>query len=362
MRIETLRIGAAPIPFRFSFTHAAAARNQAENVLVEARDADGRVGLGEGCPRAYVTGETVAGATAFLTERRAELAALQDLPALKAWIEANGAAIDANPSAFCAAELALLDVFARQAEQDIEAFLGIAHTPTDLRVSAVYGAGGAAAFRVQSALFGLDGMRTAKLKLSGDLARDRARARALARRGAVRLDANNLWPDAGAAMTALTALAPFAWAVEEPIRPRDWEGLRRIGLETGLAIILDESLLTLRDLAAAPRDIRIVPNLRVSKLGGLLRSLSMLVPFEGPVIVGAQVGETSILARAGLALARAAGARLAGLEIAYAPLLLSRDVVRNSVGFSYRGAVKWCSSAAGLGLDANATFQRALFA
>ena len=340
MRASCLRAGSAPVAFRMAFGHAAATRDRAENVLVEVEDAEGRKGLGEGCPRSYVTGETVPGALAFLAAHRDSLLAIENLQQLKDWIAANIAAIDANPSAFCAAELALIDLFARQAGQDLETFLGITRRSDPVPVSAVYGAGNATAFRLQAMLFGLNGMRDSKLKIGGNPARDSARARSLARRGPVRLDANNLWPDAEAALPSLRALAPHAWAVEEPVKPRDWSALAQIARDTGLAIILDESLLTRSDLASAPQDIAIVPNLRVSKQGGLLRSLDLLAHIPGRVIVGAQVGETSILARAGLALAHAAGDRLAGFEGAYAPLLLSSDVATPSLGFGRQGQVR----------------------
>lgn len=357
MRASHLRTGSAPIAFRVSFGHASATRDRAENVLVEVRDADGRYGLGEGCPRPYVTGETVPGALAFLAAHRDALLVIEDLKGLKAWIAAHTSAIDKNPSAFCAAELALLDLFARQAGQNLETFLGVERSGP-IHVSAVYGSGKAVAFHLQAALFGLNGMHDAKLKIAGDASRDLSRARSLAHNGRVRLDANNLWRDAETALPSLTMLARYAWAVEEPIRPRDWAGLSRIARETGLAIILDESLLTLADLDATPKDLGVVPNLRVSKQGGLLRSLDLLAHIPGPVIVGAQVGETSILARAGLALAHAAGARLKGFEGAYAPLLLAHDVVNPSLRFGRFGRVlqdKFVERP-GLGLALTSTF------
>ena len=85
-----------------------------------------------------------------------------------------------------------------------------------------------------------------------------------------------------------------------------------------------------------------VPNLRVSKLGGLLRSLNLLAAAKAQkrkIIVGAQVGETSILARAGAALAQAAGNDLIGYEGAYGSRLLSEDAVDPSLGFGRDGAV-----------------------
>lgn len=337
MRLS-LRIGSAPIPFRMSFGHAAAERSRAENVIVVVEDGGGFIGLGEGCPRSYVTGEDVSSALAFLDARRAELSGIDSMEALQAWRQANEREIDQNPSAFCAVELALLDLFARQCRQSVEAMLDLQAAARPVVATAVYGTGGAFKFGAQALLFAVNGMRGAKLKLSGDIARDARRAAALARRARVRLDANNIWPDAAQAIPALKLLSAHAWAVEEPIRARDWEGMRLIAAQTGLRIILDESMLRRADLDAAPKGA--IPNLRVSKLGGLLRSLDCLDHAGEEVIVGAQVGETSILARAGLVLAKAAGAHLLGYEGAYAPLLLAYDAVRPSLGFGRAGMVR----------------------
>ena len=111
---------------------------------------------------------------------------------------------------------------------------------------------------------------------------------------------------------------------------------------TGLAIIADESLITLADLEAIPEGDEFVLNLRVSKLGGLLRSLDVVerASVQGRrMIVGAQVGETSILARAGAVLAAATGDALTGFEGAYGTRLLREDAVAPSLGFGTGGVV-----------------------
>jgi len=185
-------------------------------------------------------------------------------------------------------------------------------------------------------------MRDAKLKLTGEPRRDRARARALAVLGRVRLDANNLWPTAADACHGLDGVSRHAWAVEEPLRPRDWAGLAEVGARTGLALVLDESATHPRDLAALVPGPRYVVNVRVSKLGGLLRTLEMIDAARTrgyAVIVGAQVGETSILARAGIAAARAAASSLIGFEAAFGTRLLARDATTPSLRFGYGGRV-----------------------
>jgi L-Ala-D/L-Glu epimerase len=339
-----LRVASCPFPFRGSFEHASAVRERAENVIVVAEGSNGQYGLGEGCPRSYVTGETVATALDAITRwRQAGVEEIADVATLTAWMELNRADIDTNPSAFAAIEIALLDLFARQAGQPIEQLLGIAAQELELRTSAVYSFGGTAKFLVQAALFNLNGMGTAKLKVSGNSERDRRRARLLSRFGALRIDANNLWASADAAIAALKQLQGFAWAVEEPISSRNWQGLADVGAQTGMTIILDESVTRHEDLAALVSGATYILNARVSKQGGLLRTLAIIRAARArgmKIIVGAQVGETSILARAGIVAARAAAADLVAFEGAFGTRLLVRDAVTSSIGFGYRGRVR----------------------
>ena len=339
-----LRVASCPFPFRGSFEHASAVRERAENVIVVAEGSNGQYGLGEGCPRSYVTGETVATALDAITRwRQAGVEEIVDVATLTAWMERNRTDIDTNPSAFAAVEIALLDLFARQAGQPIEQFLGIAAPDMELRTSAVYSTGGSAKFLVQAGLFNLNGMGTAKLKVSGNAGRDRRRARLLSRFGALRIDANNLWASADTAIAALKELQGFAWAVEEPISSRNWQGLADVGAQTGMTIILDESVTRQEDLAALASGATYILNARVSKQGGLLRTLAIIRAARArgmKIIVGAQVGETSILARAGIVAARAAATDLVAFEGAFGTRLLVRDAVTPSIGFGYRGRVR----------------------
>lgn len=358
MQRRRVTIRRARIPFRTVFKHASAARTIAENVIVLIEDEDGLVGYGEGCPRPYVTGESQESAQAFL-HRRAESVAVEvdSVAALHAWISGDRE-IDANPSAACALELALLDLLGRRAVAPVERLLGLEPIAVSPRATAVYGDSSPLAFAAQYAAFGWNGMRDSKLKLSGDPQRDRRRARWLARRGPVRFDANNLWADSAASVPKLAPLARYAWAVEEPVKARDFEGMAKISRETGLAIILDESFLVAADLDVIPTDGTFVVNVRVSKLGGLIRTLKALRDAGArgvKVVVGAQVGETSILARAGLVAVSAAAQAMLGYEGGYGVHLLAHDVCSPSLTFGRQGAfsanILSCLSRPGLGLD-----------
>jgi len=363
--LPELSVASLAIPFRHRFAHAAATRAEAANVLVRL-ESGGAIGLGEGCPRRYVTGETVDGARDFLAARApALLREAVDVETLRHWLRENAAEVDRHPSAVCAIEMALLDLFARRAGVAVEDLVGAPRLDRPLPVTAVYGSASAIAFHVQRWRFGRAGMSDAKLKLTGDPHRDGARARNLARRGRLRLDANNLWRDARAAIGGLGPVASHAWAVEEPVAPRDWPGMAAVAQATGLAIILDESFTTSADLAAAPKGAQWIPNLRVSKLGGVLRTLDTIAAARRRgmgMIVGAQVGETSILARAGLLAAAAAGQSLLAFEGAYGTHLLAHDIVRPSVIFDARGRTAPAAFSAGWGLDAELRLTQAFAA
>ena len=344
-----------PARFRMRFAHGSATRSETENVICIARG-NGLTGYGEGCPRGYVTGETIGTAARFFDAQRASIERdIRDLPGLRAWIAAHGKVIDDNPAAFCAVEIALIDLFAQKAGQGIEAFLGLP-PPRVIAISPVFGVTGPIAARAIGAGYRMFGMTDAKVKLSRDPEADRARLaiirRALGPDSRLRVDANNLFQEAGNCLAHLDAAQAKAWAIEEPLAPRDFAGMREIATETGARIILDESATRPGDLEAVEGADWIV-NLRVSKDGGILRSLEMLRVARQRglgVLLGCHVGETSILTRAGLALASACGDDLIAAECAYGGYLLARDLARPRLCFGRGGILRAPGAGTGLGI------------
>ena len=147
----------------------------------------------------------------------------------------------------------------------------------------------------------------------------------------MRVDANNLWPEVADAAAFLGGLETRLFAVEEPLAPAGRSGdLARLADLLNTPIIVDESVTTAAAAAALPPPAaRWIVNLRVSKMGGIRRSLAVVDAARAAglgVIVGAQVGETSRLTRAGLTVAHAAGASLVAQEGAFGTLLLTHDV------------------------------------
>lgn len=364
MRIQELQAISLEIPFKTSFKHASADRAKTASIWVEARATHGGlVGYGEGCPREYVTGENLHSAIDWTNRYQPSIINdIASLESLKAWVVKHEQAIDKDPAAWCAIELALLDLLGKGEGQSLETLLSLPPLPHVFQYSAVLGDSDLAGFEKQVSKYVSVGFRDFKIKLSGDLKKDLGKISCLNSTGVpvrIRGDANNLWRKASEVIAHLDRLDRPFWALEEPLAPRDFAGLSNIAKQTGIKIILDESFTCARDMhdIADTPDFWI-PNLRISKLGGLIRSIDLLGQARSlglKVIIGAHVGETSVLSRAGLTLASAASDARVAMEGAFGTHLLEHDVCESSLMFGKDGILRpdeWhFTDAAGNGLE-----------
>lgn len=363
MKVE---IGSFPTDFKVAVRHASAVRKVTDNVICKLTDSEGNVGLGEGCPRSYVTGETAQSARAFLGTHAQPLGDIVEatgLDGLRGWMAEHNDIIDQNPAAFCAIELALLDVLARGAHQPIEDILGVDRLVGTFHYTAVLGDNPRLLYEILLHRYLRRGFRDFKLKLSGDLARDQAKVRRLKRQGEavrVRVDANNLWSDPSTCIDHIRRMDITFVGIEEPLKANDIDGFQEISAALATPVILDESGLRPEQIDRLPGAAsRWILNCRVSKMGGLQRSLASVAAAKRRgigVIVGAQVGETSILSRAALTVASAADDALVGQEGAFGTNLLRSDFTTPIVMFNRTGVVavghEVSASAPGLGLTA----------
>lgn len=357
MQIERLETYSFPVPFKHVFRHASASRGRAENVIVTARSKTGEVGYGEGCPRHYVTGETIETAARFITRHREEIARdVADVHGLRAWIDGHRGDIDRNPAAFCAIETAILDLAGKVSRRTVEEVLGLPRLCGSFRYSAVLGDASLPVYWWQFRRYHRGGFRDFKVKLSGRLGRDRRKLAMFTSHPdlRVRVDANNLGTDPEEFIGHLQGLTTGIFAVEEPLRAGDLRGFRQVAEVCNTKIVLDESLLREEQLDALDDPATWVVNLRVSKLGGLIRSLVVAETAARKgigIIVGAQVGETSLLTRAGLSLMHACGSALVASEGAFGTHLLERDLAEPCLMFGREGLLPTTAlSGPGLGL------------
>ena len=352
MNEQTIRIEAMPlkVALKTTFRHAAATRNEGESIWVRASRNE-NTGYGEGCPRVYVAGDDLESSIQWVKDHfTAGKAALETLEDLKRWVEDNRSVIDEYPSAWCAVELALLDLFSREKGCDVETLLGLDGRKRHGRYTAVLGDDKKWKYTTLADQYLIRGLSDFKIKLNGNLERDLEKLEILKYLSIqhavedirIRFDANNLWKDrCDEAIPYLTALGGSAFALEEPVGPRNVRDLSRISTATGLPIILDESLCTLGDLSLF-RTIpgKFIANIKVSRVGGLIRALGLIEELKKmgwPIIVGCHTGETSLLTRAALIAALAAGQSLIAQEGAFGDYLMEREPVEPMLKFGRNG-------------------------
>ncbi len=334
------------IPFRVKFRHASAERAETSSLWVEAISENSLIGYGESCPRGYVTGETMASAQKFFSQYQDAICnEITSLSTLRTWAKKHQNELNANPAAWCAIELAILDLLAKQENKSIEYFLNLPSLHGNFQYSAVLGDASINTFKLSAEQYLQQGFTDFKLKLSGDIERDKEKI-AIMRQGTsktlrIRVDVNNLWKSADEAIRFLLALdCPF-FAIEEPLLPNAYPELSLIANALSCKIILDESFLRVEQFAIlqeTPHQWLI--NLRISKMGGLLRSLAIIESARKlgiGLIIGAQVGETSLLTRAGLTAALAASDILIAQEGAFGTHLLESDICSPPLMFAKAG-------------------------
>ncbi|MGA2266003.1 MAG: enolase C-terminal domain-like protein [Phycisphaerae bacterium] len=403
VRAVKLDVYRTAIPMR-GFQHAAAKRELAEAVVVRLELADGRQGWGETHPRAYVTGETLDGVVADLRNIVWPAIAGRDLRPgesagpvgrLPTVLNRNASGRCLNAAA-CAVELAAADALLDEADwaklrqgakeqsanyppADAGGFTGgrpvqeapavrrgmlpNAATRLPVRVSGVLGSADPARTARQLLKMRLFGLRDFKLKLGFANDVDRANLSAVCRKigkavaagkCTLRVDVNGAWTDEQTPQRVVELKAAGVCAVEQPAFCSAAE-LAALAGRCELPLIADESLLTMADakalLAAGPR---VWWNIRISKNGGLARSLALarLAAERGiPFVVGCMVGESGILSAAQRRLLEIAP-RPRFLEGNYGRFLLRDDLTRPSLRFGYAGRLKTLRGT-GLGMKVN---------
>jgi L-alanine-DL-glutamate epimerase-like enolase superfamily enzyme len=366
LRVRELRITPLSIPMRLKFEHAAAARNVADPVLVQAIAGppfDGLSGWGETLARPYVTGETagtvIRDIESVLVPQVACFAPNsfdESVPILDALpFEHDGRCIHA---ARAAVELALLDLACRawgRRPSDAARVFQFKHVKPIGRANYVRYSGiivGKAPWKVAllaraQRAYGLADFKI-KVAVDGWEQRLAIATRVLGLHNAtlrpctLRADANSGW-SLEQALTAIPGLEQAGvCALEQPLSREHDAQLADLARATRLSLIADESLISLAD-AERLMDLGVrVLNIRIAKQGGLLPSWRMAeAAFQRrcDVQLGCLVGETSILTAAGAAFLDAVpSVRFA--EGAFGRWLLHRDVTSKPLQFGFGGCVK----------------------
>lgn len=346
-----IKVAALRVKFKTTIRHAAATRNEGESIWIQAKR-NGTEGYGEGCPRTYVAGDDLESSVKWVEENfSSKKVTLETLDTLKKWIRDNSSLIDKYPSAWCAIEMALLDLFSRERSCNVEGLLGFDGYELRGRYTAVLGDDKKWKYTTLADKYLIRGFSDFKIKLNGNnLERDREKISILkdlcVQHGVndlrIRLDANNLWKDrCDEAIEYIKALGGRIFAIEEPVGARNVNDISKVSTATGLPIILDESLCTAEDLSLY-KDVpgKFIANIKISRVGGLIRALRLIQELRRlgwPIIIGCHVGETSLLTRVALIAASAAGENLIAHEGAFGDYLVEREPADPMLRFGRNG-------------------------
>jgi L-Ala-D/L-Glu epimerase / N-acetyl-D-glutamate racemase len=357
-----LNVYALSIPFKFNFSHASANRNRSSSVFVEIKRG-GCVGFGEGCPREYVTGETIDGAIEWIKDIRSSLKEIATIEALKGWVLSNDSMINQNPSAWCAVETAFIDLIGKESGKTVEGLLQIDRNRAAQKITAVISDGNIKFIEKLLKKCVAFGFTDFKIKLSGNLEGDFKKVALLKKNigedCSVRVDFNNAFSSKNI-HTFIQYLEKLDYnfvAIEEPFEPYAISAMLEVIEIVNIPIILDESFTKFQDIGWITTSSNLIPNIRISKMGGLLRSLSLLEELNkrtGRIILGSLVGETSILSRLWLVMAGYYGQQLFAGESAYSTHILKRDITELPIIIKPPGVIHTTlkiMNSPGLGID-----------
>ncbi len=364
-RIKAFELFAIELPFKKVFKHAAADRTTSYSIMLKCIVQSGNIGFGECLPREYVTGESRDGAFELLHSQILPSLVGKDFDSvehLKAFLsQCDGKAPQewvpaATPqtATWAAVDLALLDAFGHEYNEPIRLS---DHPDLDpkFRYSAVFSAErGFKAFKSLAKLR-LYGFRQVKLKIEKDTAEETVRLarRFLGNKCDIRIDANMAW-DVDQAVKAMKMMSRYGIrSFEQPLAAHDIEGLAELVQQTGLGVMVDESLNDAESLdnLIGQRACTAV-NVRISKCGGLIAAYNRCrraLKAGLTVQVGCQVGETSLLSAAHILLA-AAGREVTFAEGCFGLHLLREDPVRPLMQFGYGGRPPAFPQGPGLGV------------
>jgi L-alanine-DL-glutamate epimerase-like enolase superfamily enzyme len=254
---------------RHPFIIARGGQSDYRTVMVRITDGDGHEGWGEAAATRFY-GETLETVQAVLPRYGQELGSdPQQLEAIEGRLLA---AVSGNAAARVAISSALHDLVAKRAGLSLCRYWGLDPAAAP-RSTFTIGMDNAAMVRqkVEEAAE----YPVLKIKLGGPHDLELLQAIRSATDRELRVDANCGWT-AVQAIAMLPVLAEFGVTLlEQPVAPRDLEGLARIRRQASIPIIADESCVTSSDIAPLVGKVDGI-NIKLAKCGSLREALRMI--------------------------------------------------------------------------------------
>jgi L-alanine-DL-glutamate epimerase-like enolase superfamily enzyme len=342
--ITSVELYKLQVPLKEPFVISLGPVNSVQNVVVIMRTQDGCAGYGECSPYLTINGESMD--TCFIVGQyfAKALKGTNALDLLHA-TQVMDKIIYANSSIKSAFDMALHDIAAQHAGLPLYRFLGGAENKaltTDMTVSI----GPPEKMQQDAVGFKEQGFPAIKVKLGEgkdiDVARIRAIRDGIGPEVPLRIDANQGWPTATAAIVVLKALEPFnIQHCEEPIPRHKFMELHTVAAATSIPIMADESC---GDHHDAERLIQLnacsMFNIKLGKSGGFFKAVQIV---ERAVAAGMHLQVGGFM-ESRLGMSAAAHLALTSEAIVHCdldtPLLFTEDPVLGGIAYRAGGVVE----------------------
>ncbi len=281
MKVTKIELKHISIPLTKTFKTALRTVDSAENTVVMVHTDDGRIGFGEAPPTKAITGEDNDSIRAAIKAYITPALIGQEVTDMDAIQEKLHGSIEGNTSAKAAVDMALYDLFTQEKGIPLYKYLGGYRdkVETDITISINEPEEMAAdALEVVE-----QGFSALKLKVGIDSEKDIQRVKAI--RDAVgpdmkiRLDANQGWEvdEAIHTINKIIDLGLDIELVEQPVKARDFEGMKKVKDNVNTIIMADESCFSPEDARRLlEMNAADVLNIKLMKCGGIYKALQII--------------------------------------------------------------------------------------
>ena len=353
--IEGVEVYSLEIPLMHTFATSRAIQQTGRVVIVEVK-AGGLSGFGEADPRPHITGETPEGVVSILKEYLIPSILGEPIFDLEG-VHRSMAAIERNPTAKSALDVALHDLLGKSVGLPVYALLGglaRSRVPLNAWCGIEEDIDSVVAILQKKVDEGFEHAAKAKVGMgeNRDIELVERLGEVLPLGTDLIIDANQAWtyPEARKILNRLTDSR--VTIVEQPVSNADHDGLKRLSRSLPMAVMADESMGTKEDAFKLARaEVVDMFNIKLLKCGGLHQAKKIAAVAESAGIrcmVGSTV-QTSISAAAQLHLAASTPV------IDYADILIPHEFLEADAasGIDLEGGVAAVSSTPGLGIEVN---------
>lgn len=251
MRIRAVELSSFAVPLVRPLATARGSIVERRGWIVRLTGEDGTKGVGEAAPHPHASQDDAAGESRRLPEIAARV---RDADVFRVR-EARATWADLPHWIACGLDTALCDLAARVRGIPVVELLGGARR-TEIPVNAVLEAPDLDGCVDEARRAVAAGFTHAKRKIARDVATTAAEVRALAAATPdlkLRLDANGIWDRVEAEAACLVLGGPNVEWVEQPLEPRDFEGLAQLRAKVTVPLAADESVGSAADVEALAR-------------------------------------------------------------------------------------------------------------